>query len=101
MSEWSLYTRSSASHHEPDLGPKQRDMYMRALFSVLDNLYKEEDRTHAATRHFSSPGVDFLFVRRLSTPLSFATRCLCPDTESSRLICRLGVYLSKLSNKQA
>ena len=95
VGEWARYTRYSASHHEPDLGPKQRAMYVHALFSVLDNLYKEEDQAHAATRHFSSPGVDFLFVRlSLSLPAAFTPML------RSWLICRLGVYLCKSSKKQ-
>lgn len=104
VSEWAKYTRYSACHHEPDLASGQRGMYIRALFSILDNLYKEEDQTRVATCHLSlpgRPGVNFLFVGRLSASLSLATRCLYPDTKSSWLICRLGVYLNKTSTKQA
>ncbi|KAG0653925.1 hypothetical protein C6P46_002066 [Rhodotorula mucilaginosa] len=61
LEEWTLYTRYTVCDYEPDLDSKQRAQYLRALFSFLDNLYKEEDQTWVPTYHSLSPGVDFLF----------------------------------------
>lgn len=53
-------------------------MYVQALFSVCDNLYKEEDQTRAATCDFSWPlGVAYVLVR-----LSLATFCLSPRCQT-------------------
>lgn len=79
-----MHTRYSACYYEPDLDREQRAMYTRALFSVLDNLYKEEDQTgQAATCCFSSPGVDFLLVRCLSCYVLPLTPTLNRDGSSA------------------
>lgn len=63
MGEWSLCTRYTVCHYEPELNHKQRSMYVSALISVLDKMYEQEDGARAAASHVSSAGVDYLFVR--------------------------------------